>query len=195
MLVGQGYTDRFLGEDEVKGLMEAALAPLSLDGKRIVVIIPDGTRTAPIPMMFRLFDELLGTKAAAVDYLIALGTHQPMSEEAINHLIGVSAEERRTKYARTKVFNHHWESPETFVDLGQISEDEIVRISEGMLRETVNVKLNKLIFDYDHVFICGPTFPHEVVGFSGGNKYFFPGISGPEVINFSHWLGALITSY
>lgn len=195
MLVGQGYTDKFLSEEEVRGLMEAALAPLSLDGKRIVVIIPDGTRTAPIPMMFRLFDELLGTKAAAVDYLIALGTHQPMSEEAINHLIGVTAEERRTKYARTKVFNHHWESPESFVDLGQIPEEEIARISEGMLRETVNVKLNKLIFDYDHVFICGPTFPHEVVGFSGGNKYFFPGISGPEVINFSHWLGALITSY
>jgi nickel-dependent lactate racemase len=43
--------------------------------------------------------------------------------------------------------------------------------------------------------ICGPVFPHEVVGFSGGNKYLFPGISGPEVINLSHWLGALITSY
>ena len=38
-------------------------------------------------------------------------------------------------------------------------------------------------------------FPHEVVGFSGGNKYFFPGVSGPELIDLSHWLGALITSY
>jgi len=45
------------------------------------------------------------------------------------------------------------------------------------------------------VIICGPTFPHEVVGFSGGNKYFFPGVAGPEVINFSHWLGAVITSW
>jgi nickel-dependent lactate racemase len=45
------------------------------------------------------------------------------------------------------------------------------------------------------VFVCGPTFPHEVIGFSGGNKYFFPGIGGPEVINFTHWLGAVITSY
>jgi nickel-dependent lactate racemase len=33
------------------------------------------------------------------------------------------------------------------------------------------------------------------VGFSGGNKYFFPGIGGAEVINFSHWLGAVMTSY
>jgi lactate racemase len=37
-------------------------------------------------------------------------------------------------------------------------------------------------------------FPHEVVGFSGGNKYFFPGVSGQELIDLSHWVGALITS-
>jgi nickel-dependent lactate racemase len=55
--------------------------------------------------------------------------------------------------------------------------------------------LNKVILDYDQILICGPVFPHEVVGFSGGNKYFFPGIAGREVINFTHWLGALITSY
>ena len=65
----------------------------------------------------------------------------------------------------------------------------------GLMKQEVDVRLNRLIFDYDQLIICGPTFPHEVVGFSGGNKYFFPGIGGAEVINFSHWLGALITSY
>ena len=194
-LVGQGYTDRFLTEDEVRSLMREALAQQSLEGKRVIVIIPDGTRTAPIPMMFRLFDEVLGESVAALDYLVALGTHQPMSEEAIDALVGVSAAERAVKYPRTKVYNHYWNDPATFIELGQIPEDEIVRISDGLLKETVRVKLNKLIFDYDQIIICGPTFPHEVVGFSGGNKYFFPGISGSEVINFSHWLGALITSY
>ncbi len=57
------------------------------------------------------------------------------------------------------------------------------------------VSLNRRIFDYDQIVICGPVFPHEVVGFSGGNKYFFPGIAGADVINFTHWLGALITNY
>ena len=57
------------------------------------------------------------------------------------------------------------------------------------------MSLNRRIFDYDQLVICGPVFPHEVVGFSGGNKYFFPGIAGAEVINFTHWLGALITNY
>ncbi|HKJ68744.1 MAG TPA: lactate racemase domain-containing protein, partial [bacterium] len=67
-------------------------------------------------------------------------------------------------------------------------------LSGGLLSESVQVNVNKLIYAYDQVIICGPVFPHEVVGFSGGNKYFFPGISGPDVINFTHWLGALITS-
>jgi len=195
MIAGLGYTDRYLTEDEVRGLMTEALARHPLDGKRVMVIIPDGTRTAPIPMMFRLFGEMLGDKVAALDYLIALGTHQPMSEEAITELVGVSDAERAERYPRSQVFNHYWNDPETFVELGQIPEEEIVKISDGLLKESVRVIVNRMIFDYDQIIICGPTFPHEVVGFSGGNKYFFPGISGADVINFSHWLGALITSY
>jgi nickel-dependent lactate racemase len=95
----------------------------------------------------------------------------------------------------THIYNHLWDRPETFVTLGTIPAARIEEISEGLLSMEVPVRLNRMILDYDVIVICGPTFPHEVVGFSGGNKYFFPGISGPEVINFSHWLGALITSY
>jgi nickel-dependent lactate racemase len=45
------------------------------------------------------------------------------------------------------------------------------------------------------VIICGPVFPHEVAGFSGGTKYLFPGIAAAGIIHFTHWLGALIGSY
>ncbi len=195
MLIGKGYTDKFLTEPEIRELMAAALSQAKLEDKRVIIIIPDGTRTAPIPVMFRLFCELLGKTTSALDFLIALGTHQLMTEEAINNHVGVTEEERETKYARINIFNHRWDLPDTMVDLGTIPDYEIERISNGLLRQSVNVRLNKLIFNYDRVIVCGPTFPHEVVGFSGGNKYFFPGISGPEVINFSHWLGAVMTSY
>jgi nickel-dependent lactate racemase len=50
------------------------------------------------------------------------------------------------------------------------------------------------VVDHDVALIVGPVLPHEVVGFSGGNKYLFPGVSGPEMIDLSHWLGALLTS-
>ena len=195
MISGNGYRDRLLTETEVRALMAEALDRAGLDGRRVIVIIPDATRTAPMPMMFRLFHELLSGRAAALDFLIALGTHQQMSDEAINKHLGLSAEERAGRYAGVNVFNHRWDVPDQLIKLGEISESEIAEISGGRLRQAVEVRLNKLIFEYDEIIICGPTFPHEVVGFSGGNKYFFPGISGSEVINFSHWLGALVTSY
>ena len=59
------------------------------------------------------------------------------------------------------------------------------------LPESVDIRINQAVLAYDHILILGPTFPHEVVGFSGGAKYLFPGISGPEMINATHWLGAL----
>lgn len=195
MLAGKGYENQYLVEAEVRELMEAALAQVNLSGKRVLIIIPDGTRTAPIPQMFRLFFEYLGDTVAALDYLIALGTHQAMSESAINELVGLTPEERTGKYTRVNIFNHRWDLPETFVTLGQITPAEIEEITGGLMNQAVDVRLNKMVFDYDQLIVCGPTFPHEVVGFSGGNKYFFPGIGGPEVINFSHWLGAVITSY
>jgi nickel-dependent lactate racemase len=125
---------------------------------------------------------------------VALGTHQPMSEDALNGLVGVTAAERAEEYRDVRIFNHRWDLPDTFVTIGTIPATEIEEITGGLMHQNVPITLNKLILDYDHLIVCGPTFPHEVVGFSGGNKYFFPGIGGPEVINFTHWLGAVITS-
>ncbi len=193
-MICEGYTDCYLSEAEVRDLMSTALAQADLDGKRVLVIIPDSTRTAPIPLFFRLFHEYLRDRVQALDYLVALGTHPLMSEEALNRLVGVTAEERRTTYAGTQIFNHCWDTPETFATIGTIPRAEIEQITRGMLSQDVVVTVNRKIFDYDQLIVCGPVFPHEVVGFSGGTKYFFPGISGPEVINFTHWLGALITS-
>jgi nickel-dependent lactate racemase len=194
MVVGEGYEEDFLSEEQVRELMAQALGELDLRNKRVLVIIPDHTRTAPIPLFFRLFHEFLSEKVAALDYLVALGTHQPMSEEALNRLVGITPEERAGKYARVRIFNHEWDKPGCFHTIGVITADEIAEITGGLMREEVLVALNGKIFDYDQLIICGPTFPHEVVGFSGGNKYFFPGIGGPEVIHFTHWLGAVITS-
>jgi nickel-dependent lactate racemase len=195
MIIGKGYEDKYLTEAEIRELMAQVLTQVDLSGKRVLIITPDSTRTAPLPQMFRLFYEYLGQEVAALDYLIALGTHMAMTDAALNRLFGLTPEEQAGKYAKVNIFNHRWDLPDTFVNLGHITEAEIEEITGGLMRQAVDVRLNKLVFDYDQIIICGPTFPHEVVGFSGGNKYFFPGIGGSEVINFSHWLGAVITSY
>lgn len=175
--------------------MEQGLGRERLDGKHVLVITPDATRSGPMPMIFRLMTKILLPRVKQLDFLIALGTHQPMTEAAQNKLFGLTAADRTGRYAGVAIHNHHWERPDTFMRIGKISGEEMEELSRGLIREDVPVELNRLIFDYDHIIICGPVFPHEVAGFSGGNKYLFPGIAGAEIINFTHWLGALITNY
>lgn len=194
MLIGQGATTGTLGDETVAELLARALAPLALDDRRVLVIIPDGTRTAPIPLIFRLLHAQIGGRVARLDYLIALGTHQPMGEEAIERLVGVPAAERAARYPNVAIFNHGWDRPEALEQIGTIGRDEAAQLTGGLLAADVPVALNRMIFDYDQLIICGPVFPHEVAGFSGGAKYLFPGIAGAEIINFTHWLGALVTS-
>ena len=195
MVIGIGYTDRFLTDDEIRDVVSAGFAQADVTGKRVLVIIPDSTRTAPNGQLFRLFHEALWGKVAALDYLVALGTHMPLNDDALNRLLSITAEERATKYAGVRIFNHAWDDPAALVRLGTIGADEIGQLTGGLFRQEVPVTVNRLVLDYDLLVICGPTFPHEVAGFSGGNKYFFPGVSGAEVINFTHWLGAVMTNY
>ncbi len=200
MVIGKGSTTATLTSEDIQQLLASAeeelLVGAGLDpsNKRVLVIIPDGTRTAPIPLMFRLLYEQLGRRAAQLDYLIALGTHPPMSQEAIDQLVGTTIAERAERYPNVRIFNHHWHDPRKLQTIGVISREEAGILSGGLLAEDVSVTLNRLIFEYDLLLICGPVFPHEVAGFSGGAKYLFPGIAGPDIINFTHWLGALVTS-
>ncbi|MGB7848226.1 MAG: lactate racemase domain-containing protein [Candidatus Acidiferrum sp.] len=193
MTIGKGFVDRTLSEDEIHAIVAAAATELEIKGKRVLTIIPDGTRTMPMPLMFQLLQEEIGAQAAASDYLVALGTHPLMSEEQLIALIGRPVKDGACDGAR--VLNHRWDIPETFVEIGTIAASEVEEVSTGLLSEPIPVKINRLIFDYDQVLICGPVFPHEVVGFSGGNKYLFPGISGQGMIDQTHWLGALLGSY
>lgn len=192
-MIGTGTTDRNLSRDEIHAIIESAARELGIDGKRVLIIIPDGTRTMPMPLMFELLQQEVGARAAACDYLVALGTHPLMRDAQLSALVRQPVVNGACGSA--KVLNHRWDLPETFSELGKIPQDEVVRISGGLLEEAIPVRINRLIFDYDQILICGPVFPHEVAGFSGGNKYLFPGIGGPEIIGLTHWLGALLGSY
>jgi nickel-dependent lactate racemase len=200
MVLGKGSTTATLTTEDIQALLASADAELLVGAglepanKRILVIIPDATRTAPIPLLFRLLHEQLGRRAARLDYLIALGTHPPLSPEAVNKLVGVTAADREQWYPNVRIYNHTWDHPESLQAIGVISHTEASDLTGGLLAAEVPVMLNRLICDYDLLLVCGPVFPHEVAGFSGGAKYLFPGIAGPDIINFTHWLGALVTS-
>jgi nickel-dependent lactate racemase len=192
-VVGRGLDTGFLPPEEVREVAREGLAQLPLDGKRVLVLIPDGTRTMPMPLLFDVLEQALAPRAAALDFLVALGTHAPMSDAQLSKLVGRTVSDGRA--GERRVFNHRWDDPASFATLGTIPAREIEALSGGRLSRDVSVALNRLPLAYDHVLVCGPVFPHEVVGFSGGTKYLFPGIAGPEIIHFTHWLGALITNY
>jgi nickel-dependent lactate racemase len=193
MAFGKGFTDRALTADDVRDLVGRGLNEAGVQGKKVLVIIPDHTRSCPIPQFFSLLCDLAHPTAAKLDFLIALGTHPPMSAEAVDRLVGMAADERRRRFPKVQIHNHLWNNPAHLRHVGTLSADEIAQISGGLMREDVRVECNRMLDDYDLLVVVGPVFPHEVVGFSGGNKYFFPGVSGPEVLNFFHWLGAVIT--
>ncbi|MFL7868408.1 MAG: lactate racemase domain-containing protein [Anaerolineales bacterium] len=169
-----------------------------LDGKftdlRVLVLIPDHTRSLPLPFLFRTLVDVLGD-TKRLDFIVALGTHPPLSDASIHKLVGITAEERTSTFKHVGLLNHAWDTPSMLTSLGVIEQDEIKQIAgdhwHPSLPSEVDIRINKAVLEHDHVIILGPTFPHEVVGFSGGAKYLFPGISGAEMINATHWLGAL----
>jgi lactate racemase len=164
-------------------------------GQKVLVLIPDHTRTIPLPRLFpQLVVALSGTQQ--LDVMVALGTHPPLSIEHIEQLLGISSDERQERYGQIGFLNHAWDDPQALTRIATLPPEQVRELAgqywHPSLPEEVPVNINRRILDYDRILIVGPTFPHEVAGFSGGAKYLFPGISGPEMINATHWLGALV---
>ena len=195
MIIGSGHKEGVLPDTEVRDLCREAVAGLDLAGKRVLALLPDATRRAPVGLLFRTLCGLLARRASRLDFLIALGTHRPMSDAQILKHLELTPHERGNRYARIGLFNHVWDDPAALATLGTIAAAEMDRLTDGRMAQDVPVALNRRLGDYDHIFLVGPTFPHEVVGFSGGHKYLFPGIAGPDIINAFHWLGALVTNW
>ena len=108
-----------------------------------------------------------------------------MSDDAIRALVGPTS---------MPVRNHAWWDDDTYVHVGRLPAALVTELSGGLLHDGIDVRLNRLVVESDVTLLVGPVLPHEVIGFSGGNKYLFPGLSGQEMIDVTHWLGALITS-
>ena len=192
MTSGFGSAEAILSSQEIREIVAAALPESKTRNKRLLVLTPDTTRTCPLPEMVLALQDVAGSVAARLDFMIALGTHTPLADEKILELYGIE-EDQRSSFANSSFLNHRWDLDETMTRIGWIESEEIEHLSGGRLKERVPVDINRAIFDYDLIVICGPVFPHEVVGYSGGAKYLFPGISGGEFLHAFHWLGAVVT--
>jgi nickel-dependent lactate racemase len=183
-----------LNDTQVGEVVAQALPVANYKGKRILLIVPDHTRTAPVGLLFKTIFKQIGAVTKELDVLVALGTHPPMSEAAICGRLEISVHEHRGQYKKVRFFNHEWDNPAALKEVGALTAAEVSELTGGLFSMDVPVEINKLVFNYDQIIIVGPVFPHEVVGFSGGNKYLFPGVGGPKILNFFHWLGAVCTN-
>lgn len=185
-----------LAPDQVEAFVAEALADLDVDGKSVCLVVPDGTRTCPLPLMLGAVHKALHGRVKSMKALIALGTHQAMSEEAIAAFFGFQPGRSEEVYPDLEILNHeHWD-PDQIVSLGTVPAERVTELSGGRLHDVpMEVEINRHVVESDMNIVIGPVFPHEVVGVSGGNKYFFPGLSVHGVIDISHWVGALIGTH
>jgi len=189
-----GGPARTLTDEEIEAFIADQLAAVDLDGRHVCVLVPDGTRTCPLPVILAAIQRALHGRTTRLSVLVALGTHAAMASTHLATHLGPALVETAERSIDTDIIQHAWWEPSTFIQLGTIDAERVAELSEGRLRRDIPIRINRAVVEAGLTLIVGPVFPHEVVGFSGGNKYLFPGVSGRELIDISHWLGALITS-
>ncbi|HEX8774879.1 MAG TPA: lactate racemase domain-containing protein [Pyrinomonadaceae bacterium] len=189
--VGKGSPELDLSPEELRAIIEEALLSVGPEA-RVLAIIPDKTRDDNTDLLFPFAAEILAARPVAqFDALVAQGTHMPMTEDEKRAKIGL--QDGGEAPGLGHIYDHQWNRPEELVNIGELSAERVRELTGGLITEAVPVNLNRLLGPgiYDTVLIFGATVPHEVAGFAGGAKYFFPGVAGPDLTHATHWLGAL----
>ena len=188
---GHGSPNSDLSAADLRKIVEESLSEIG-PGAKVLAIVPDKTRDDNTDLLFSFAANFLADrKVEKFDALIAQGTHGAMSAEEKSIKLGIG--DGLTIPGLGQVFDHHWSDPDELVQIGELSAERVVEITGGLYTKSIPLKINRLLTPglYDHILIFGATVPHEVAGFAGGAKYFFPGVAGPELTHATHWLGAL----
>jgi nickel-dependent lactate racemase len=183
ILAGKGGVDVVICDDELKLLIKEALDNMGGSFDRVLLIPPDFTRfnsyAGPITAM--VYDMLKDD--SHIDIIPALGTHVAMTETEIRTMFGDAIPLECFKV-------HDWRND--VVKRGTVSGELLNEWSEGKVNYTVDVEVNKILFDdYDLILSIGQIVPHEVVGMANYTKNVVVGVGGADTINKSHFLGAV----
>ena len=180
--------DGELTEEQLEGIVRESLKDFK-SVKKVLLVHPDYTRTdfsdKLIPLIYK---ELKNKRTKQIDFLNASGTHRAMTEEEIRSKLGLTVQSNFIHF-----YNHEYNDPQQLVTVGEIHASFVAEKTQGELSQSIPVVVNKLVTeDYDLIIALSGTLPHEAAGYAGGLKVFFPGISGPEVIDLLHWAAVLI---
>jgi lactate racemase len=192
-LVGNGAPKADLTAADFRSIIEQALSKVA-SGAKVLAIISDKTRDDNTPELFPVAAKILAEKSISkLDALVAQGTHSPMTEAG--KLAKIGAKSLAEIPNLHNIFDHEWSNPEKLTTIGELSAGKVREVTNNLFNKPISLTINKLLApgNYDTILIFGATVPHEVAGFAGGAKYFFPGVAGAELTHATHWLAALAT--
>jgi nickel-dependent lactate racemase len=181
--------DNGLSDKDLKTFLFGVLNKIK-DAKKVLIVHPDYTRIdftdKIVPLMLK---NLKDTGTEKFDFLNAGGTHREMTEVEFLKKLGLD----KRKENCLNFYNHEFNNADKLETIGSIPSKTVKEKTSGQLTDAIPITVNKLVFeDYDLIIAISATAPHEASGYSGGHKIFFPGISGPEVIDLFHWAAVII---
>ena len=183
IFVQKGGVKDSISDDKLRELVRATVEKSGKTGGRMLLLPPDHTRlNSRAGRITEILVEMY-KDSWHIDIMPALGTHSPMGEKELNLMFGPNV-------PRSMFRIHNWR--DDVVTLGSASSDFIRELSGGKLDYEVKIQVNKILFDsYDLILSIGQVVPHEVVGMANYTKNLMVGVGGSDIINKSHFLGAV----
>lgn len=187
--IAEGGIGAEIGEARAGELLEGLLDRLEARRGlgRVLIVPPDMTRLHSWGgwLTCRIWEglERRGVSGGAA-ILPALGTHAAMTPAELDRMFpGVP-------HSAFQV--HDWR--EGVATLGEIPREFIRELSGGRLDFSARVQVNRLLVDepWDAILSVGQLVPHEVIGIANHAKNIFVGVGGFDLINKTHWLGAVV---
>lgn len=162
--------------DEQAAILEAMRKPIGLSPLRrlvrpkdsVAIVFSDMTRPMPNSRVLPLLlEEVSHVNRSQIVLINALGTHQPMTEEELESMLG------REVTRNYRVLQHDSRDKSKLVYLGKSSLGNPIWINSNYMKASVKI-------------LTGLIEPHNFAGFSGGPKAVLPGIAGEETILGNH---------
>lgn len=151
------------------------LEEIVIPGKKIAIIIDDGSRPTPISVILPILLKRLEAAGAAredIRIVAALGSHRYMTEEELKERVGEEI------YKNYPVYNSEFRKPEGLVYVGDTPEG-------------VKIMASKVVMDTDIHIGVGCLVPHPVMGWGGGGKIIYPGVAGEQTVAYFHLKASL----
>ncbi len=169
---------------EIKNAVLESIDGIKPAKGRILLLPPDISRiNSGAGQITSIYYNALKDKFT-IDVMPALGTHLPMRGDEIVEMFG-------NDIPMERFVAHDWRNDT--VRVGTVPEDFIRGVSGGLVDYPIEIAINKRLVsnEYDLIISIGQVVPHEVAGMANYSKNILVGCGGFDVINKTHFLGAV----